>query len=142
MSAPNALADCKHCGTPVEPTEEPDCCDGAREGVEASELALEVGKARRERDEALLEVERLQTQLGILLRASDDLSHGIQAPIGVARLKLQGTDYDAKFGLKAVAAVGLFLNTLATVRATLVPSPSPRPAPMPVPVPSNGVPLP
>lgn len=28
--------DCEHCGTPIEPTEERDCCDGAREAASLS----------------------------------------------------------------------------------------------------------
>lgn len=82
-------------------------------------------KAEAERDAALAQIAVLREALGALLAACGDLSHVAQPALGVARLKLAWTEFDADFGKKAVAGFDLWVSAVHAARAVLASTPAP-----------------
>lgn len=70
----------------------------------------------------------LRKQFDTLLKAAEDAHHALSMPVGVARVRLKDTDFDARFGNKAVAAFDIFSKSIGEAQRVVPLTPQGRPA--------------
>lgn len=90
-------------------------------GIDACRAHMCLGseEAKQALDSARADNARLRERFSALLKAAEDAHHGLATPIGIARLRLQGTDFDKKFGDKACAVFDEFGPAIGAAQKAL-----------------------